>query len=315
MKPTTLPDVATLDLDSLLKKQALPRMLFHDLGGFQMDPTLSKRVSDLFHKHRNMFLVNASATGKTRLLYEGLCRNWGLYFTAHVDDEEAKTLHSTLQTGFNYKYDFTTLSECGEVREDLQPLWLLVQVWHRCLWAYGNVYGDLLGALAWESLTYIDESLANVLKEVQVLLPESIKTEGFFIVIDEANVAITQLWRSDKNDTETYSALKEIMSVWTNRLVSLDVPITFVVAGTEIPTHYFPPSSIQWNAWRWSLNTGAFDTPEVQKNYLHSFLPLDFVETASGQALIQRVWSWCRPRKIYGFFYAPLVEARKPRPT
>ncbi|KAG6872713.1 hypothetical protein C0995_007280 [Termitomyces sp. Mi166 len=318
MKPTTLPDVATLDLDSLLKKQALPRMLSHDLGGFQMDPTLSKRVSDLFHKHRNTFLVNASATGKTRLLYEGLCRNWGLYFTAHVDDEEAKTLHSTLQTGFNYEYDFvrrlpktstlsfdiilaknreianrrfsvvllvhllifrdflkTASSECGEVREDLQPRWLLAQVWHRCLRTYGNVYGDLL---VWP----------NVLEEVRVLLPESIKTEGFFIVIDEANVAITQLWRSDKDDTETYPALKEIINVWTNRLASLDVPITFVVAGTEIPTHYFPPSSIQWNAWRWSSNTGAFDTPEVQKNYLHSFLPLDFVETASGQALIQR---------------------------
>ncbi|KAJ3741654.1 hypothetical protein EV360DRAFT_57840, partial [Lentinula raphanica] len=28
---------------------------------------------------------NASGTGKTRLLYEGLCKHWGFYFTAAVD--------------------------------------------------------------------------------------------------------------------------------------------------------------------------------------------------------------------------------------
>lgn len=35
------------------------------------------------HLHR--FLVNGSGSGKTRLLYEGLCQHWGFYFTSGLD--------------------------------------------------------------------------------------------------------------------------------------------------------------------------------------------------------------------------------------
>ncbi|GAW08750.1 hypothetical protein LENED_010833 [Lentinula edodes] len=42
-------------------------------------------MDHIFTPDKNTFLVNSSGTGKTRLLYEGLCKHWGLFFTAAVD--------------------------------------------------------------------------------------------------------------------------------------------------------------------------------------------------------------------------------------
>ncbi|KAJ7163097.1 hypothetical protein C8R46DRAFT_334629 [Mycena filopes] len=55
-----------------------------DLGSFEHDPVSKARASQIFTK-QNKFLVNASGTGKTRLLYEGLCVNWGLYSSYHAN--------------------------------------------------------------------------------------------------------------------------------------------------------------------------------------------------------------------------------------
>ncbi|KAJ7075261.1 hypothetical protein B0H15DRAFT_743157, partial [Mycena belliarum] len=65
-----------------------PCMLLHDLGSFSDDPVLRERVNGIFNKDRHTFLVNAPGTGKTRLAFEGLCQNWGLYFTAAVDSSD-----------------------------------------------------------------------------------------------------------------------------------------------------------------------------------------------------------------------------------
>jgi hypothetical protein len=54
------------------------------------------------------FLVNSSGTGKTRLLYEGLCQNWGLYFTAAVDSGFLGTpdMQTTIKNQFEMNRDF-----------------------------------------------------------------------------------------------------------------------------------------------------------------------------------------------------------------
>jgi len=44
------------------------------------------RIFCFYLKHKTLrFLVNTSGSGKTRLLLEGLCENWGFYFTSLVD--------------------------------------------------------------------------------------------------------------------------------------------------------------------------------------------------------------------------------------
>lgn len=191
----------------------------------------------------------------------------------------------------------TAISECGSVNDVLhRRRWLLAQLHYRCLHEYEDIFSNLLYALEWESSAYVYKSILGVLEELKPLLPDSIRANGLFVVIDEANVAIKQLWCSHDNDKTAYPALKEIITLWKERLTALDVPITFVIAGTKIPTEYFPSSSECWSSWKWTSNTGAFDSIEVQKKYIDSFLPNGFLETASGRALIKRVWNWCSPR-------------------
>ncbi|KAL5498504.1 hypothetical protein ACEPAH_1857 [Sanghuangporus vaninii] len=60
-----------------------PVLLLHNLGNDIVDSTL---VNGLFTKSSS-FLVNTSGSGKTRLLFEGLTRYWGFYFTTIVNDE------------------------------------------------------------------------------------------------------------------------------------------------------------------------------------------------------------------------------------
>ncbi|KAG6894964.1 hypothetical protein C0992_003746 [Termitomyces sp. T32_za158] len=350
LKSTANPDVVKLDLTSVHVKRDYPQMLLYNLGCFEEDPVLKERLRYIYSKNQDTFLVNSSATGKTRLLFEGLLLNWGLYFTAHTDIMEATTLDTTLQYGFLYECvplpqasalsfkmtldknreaaqrrftivllvhlfvfrDFlkTAIDECGSVDDSIhRRRWLLAQLHSPCLHAHEDIFSNLLYALEWESSAYVHKCIFKVLEEIKPLLPDSIKNNGLFVVIDEANVAIKGIWCSHEDDKTAYPALEEIITVWKERLNSLDVPITFVVAGTDIPMQYFPSSSERWSSWKWTSNTGGFDSMEVQKNYIDTFLPNGYLETASGRALMKRVWDWCRPRhRLTASFVAMLLE-------
>ncbi|KAK2463844.1 hypothetical protein APHAL10511_004149 [Amanita phalloides] len=64
-----------------------PSVLLHNLGYFLEPPELQRRVNDVFSPDtpKNTIFINTSGSGKTRLLLEGLCQHWGLYFTSHLD--------------------------------------------------------------------------------------------------------------------------------------------------------------------------------------------------------------------------------------
>ncbi|KAJ3917989.1 hypothetical protein F5877DRAFT_43543 [Lentinula edodes] len=63
----------------------LPDMLSHRLGRFQNDTQLKQRMKALFGSKTHKIFVNTSGAGKTRLVIEHLCTNWGLYLTCHDD--------------------------------------------------------------------------------------------------------------------------------------------------------------------------------------------------------------------------------------
>ncbi|KAG5720749.1 hypothetical protein E4T56_gene5001 [Termitomyces sp. T112] len=331
-------DVEKVNLSSFSETYGPPSMLFHELGSFQDDPVLRERVQRLFRKGHNTFLVNASATGKTRLLYEGLCQHWGLYITSHADEGEARALQTILDRRIYYEEDLVRnlphksalgfdsilagnreianrhfsavllahllilkdfLEACNAdkgIEEIHKRRWLLAQL---ACWILNSSdpFQEILTAIDSEPLEFISEQLSKVVKDIQILLPDSVRTDGFFVVIDEANVAIKEIWSSHSSDSGRYPALKEIISTWRDHLALFeDVPITFVVAGTKISQIDFPPSSQEWSSWRWTSDTGAFDDPETQKRYILSFLRPPFVQTPRGEALFKRIWDWCRPR-------------------
>ncbi|KAF8635332.1 hypothetical protein AX15_000451 [Amanita polypyramis BW_CC] len=80
----TISHLTSLRLPCLRGK---PNVLLHELGYFSQEPELQKRVQNVFMpaSPSHTILVNTSGSGKTRLLFEGLCQNWGLYFTSFVD--------------------------------------------------------------------------------------------------------------------------------------------------------------------------------------------------------------------------------------
>ncbi|KAG6815936.1 hypothetical protein H0H87_010068 [Tephrocybe sp. NHM501043] len=322
--PDTAPDIRRFDFQSLLEEESVPSMLFYELGGFQYVPNL----------------INASATGKTRLLYEGLCQHWGLYLTAHADAGEARALQATLGPRLYYERDvvkylprksalgfsavlaknreiahrrFSAVllvhllifreflmavhSQDETVIEDQKRRWLLVQLHSQLLVdSSDDTHEVLFRAVEREPPRFIEEQITKVLDAIHPLLPQSIKSDGFFIAIDEANYAVRALWYSDDEDTEVYPPLEDIIRIWTQRLSSKDIPVTFVVAGTEIPQRYFPASSPEWSSWRWTSDTGSFDDSEIQKRYILPFLPAGYSETPHGLALLNRARDWCRPR-------------------
>ncbi|KAL1671927.1 hypothetical protein EV122DRAFT_256186 [Schizophyllum commune] len=62
------------------------------------DPVLKKRVNNYF-RDRHSALCNASGSGKTRILYEGLCRHWGFYIVCRKKPADVGSidLYSALQ--------------------------------------------------------------------------------------------------------------------------------------------------------------------------------------------------------------------------
>ncbi|TRM66591.1 hypothetical protein BD626DRAFT_627111 [Schizophyllum amplum] len=63
----------------------IPSLLLHKLGSFDEIDALRARVDTIFCG-QHVYLCNASGSGKTRLLIEGLCKHWGLYITCCKDE-------------------------------------------------------------------------------------------------------------------------------------------------------------------------------------------------------------------------------------
>ncbi|KAJ6487596.1 hypothetical protein C8R45DRAFT_993714, partial [Mycena sanguinolenta] len=66
-----------------------PDMLLYELGRLgREDPEYAERLDELFQPGTsltNKFVANTSGAGKTRLMAEGLCQHWGIYFTAQTE--------------------------------------------------------------------------------------------------------------------------------------------------------------------------------------------------------------------------------------
>ncbi|KAF9522898.1 hypothetical protein CPB83DRAFT_776352 [Crepidotus variabilis] len=96
-------DAGTLDRLANLRIPCIkgkPNLLLHDLGTFSQDSVLDRRLKNIFMPNNHTFLVNTSGSGKTRLLFEGLCSNWGFYLTSLVDSSglSSSDVHNSIQT-------------------------------------------------------------------------------------------------------------------------------------------------------------------------------------------------------------------------
>ncbi|KAJ3930024.1 MAG: hypothetical protein NXY57DRAFT_922250, partial [Lentinula lateritia] len=103
-------------------------MLLHKLGRFQKNMDLKDRLKILFGNKNHKVFVNTSGSGKTRMILEHLCSQWGIYLTCH---KESRVGSSDLMIA---------MSSIGKRVRDL-PHPAILQVTPQQLAEYNNVTG------------------------------------------------------------------------------------------------------------------------------------------------------------------------------
>ena len=167
------------------------------------------------------FLCNTSGSGKTRLLLQGLCRNWGLYFTARnvggigsADLEEVSKLFlGTLQpitsenglaalrsnisiasrhfsallyARVSILHIFLNIASTNNITENLQERWMFLQV------APAALVNEDFFAQRTRMLGHHSDFTAEIEKEIifiqQYLMHLNSDQAKLFCVVDEAQV-------------------------------------------------------------------------------------------------------------------------------
>ncbi|KAK0185735.1 hypothetical protein F5146DRAFT_1144243 [Armillaria mellea] len=244
------------------------------------------------------FFDNGSASGKTLLLLEGLHQNWGLYFTATVDTSTLGSkdiLDDTdrFRDGECFPQNTTTLKKIlplkpawtsipalfseaasGEPDDPMRHRWVLAQLQPLFLQSAKGRDPQNFGALS---------------------SPFSPLGTPLFVVIDEGNVlADGGRYTFSNAFGDGRPILKELLTTWKHHLQVYNV--AFIVAGTEIPREHFQGD--EWCDFQWCSDTGDFGVPELQRQYIHEFLPPSILSSPSGEELQLRMWKWFRGRLV-----------------
>ncbi|KAL1671344.1 hypothetical protein EV122DRAFT_295535 [Schizophyllum commune] len=310
-----------------------PLLVLHDLGCLIPSETLERNLGLIFHEENNTFFVNASGSGKSRLLYEGLCQYWGLYFVAKIDSSRLGSKHmefvvaqglsmsdvvelphpsmpsysSTLRRNFDFitrRYKDVLLAQMLVFRAFLELAVPCPSDEHKQRWLHCQLQPTVLlkrdpfhainFALLRASDAYVDHHLQVVLKDVQQHLGAA---NPIFAVLDEGQ----SLGHNDNAVNIPYGFpsndsrpyMKRLVTAWRGR-----PGLSLIIAGTNLPRDIFrdDPVEMTYGRYRWTSATGGFDVVDSNRQYITRYLPSPFLEKASGKRLLQRLGSWLRGR-------------------
>ncbi|KAJ7159582.1 hypothetical protein C8R46DRAFT_371984 [Mycena filopes] len=335
----TLSHLTSLGLLTM-RRHGPPLVILKDLGGFSEDPVLARRVKNIFVRGKRTVLVNTSGSGKTRLLFEGLCCEWGFYFTSAQDTSQLgpldlhRIIHQRLRSDrtfvqhphvdsadlherlkYNREMANRRLSEALLARLIIFRMFIeLVKELgedpeaQKITWLLLQLYSGLsVHRDIFEDMTTALEEEMDVYTWAHIadILGDirGILGSDFhpFCVLDEAQVAATHLSRAFEPEPTTHPILVEILRCWDSHWPQ---PASFVIAGTDVPLKVME----RWKDstdLRWTSDTGAFDDRSLQDAYLRRFLPPALFESSPGQVLLERIWQWTRGRHR---FTAALVD-------
>ncbi|KAJ7070095.1 hypothetical protein C8F01DRAFT_1049268, partial [Mycena amicta] len=296
---------------------ALSIILF-ELGEFSSDPVLRERVSSIFTP-TNKFLVNTSGSGKTRLCYEGLCANWGFYITLKIDSGRLGSLDAEHRLS-SFEQDFYGHPDSGKLDRNVEKIttyfqsillarllllllyletleidsssftgthkkhWLSIQLVPNKISHLGTEpFDELSRILVKHDSTHLAQNIHTALNQIRSILGEE---EPLFIVLDEASLAVEKFSGAFGSN----SLLQIIIQAeWENR------------EGGGSPRQVdqvFFSVQVKWagSDFGWTSNSGAFDDPVRQEEYIAKFLPSTLRDSPSGRFLIARAWRWLRGR-------------------
>ncbi|KAK6992722.1 hypothetical protein R3P38DRAFT_2657436, partial [Favolaschia claudopus] len=313
----------------LLSQDMRPLMILQDLGSFIHDPILSSRVDNLFVRGKNTVLVNTSGSGKSHLTFEGLCHNWGLYFTVTSPwvrdlgsqdittvietltstlEEVTLPIHSPRQLEKNhtiaercisrallarllvFRIFLETAKESG-LTEDHKKRWLMLQ-----LSPFLGTGSDVFQMLAMELGDFSPaHEIASTLIDIREML-ELGDSFHLFLALDEGQAMATKLDTAFDTEPGKYPLLRKIIDSWEQHFP--DSSMSCVIAGTNVPKRIFEAPEYA-DRIRWTSDTGSFDDPVLHERYLRRLLPPTLLGTESGTAFPRRAWAWTRGRHRY----------------
>ncbi|KAG6908568.1 hypothetical protein DXG01_004126 [Tephrocybe rancida] len=180
--------------------------------------------------------------------------------------------------------------------------WLLLQLQprlvHSKVW---DIFDDITRKLSNASESYINTTTQKLLGRVrQLCVDTNAQQTPIFCVLDEAQYAATQhasAFRSENGNAQR-PILREIVRAWEGQTSGQG--IFMVVAGTgiskDVVDQAMASAIMKESKYRWCSDTGAFDDPLIQHQYLGKFLPTAFLASASGRRLMERAWYWLHGR-------------------
>jgi predicted HTH domain antitoxin len=282
------------------------------------------------------FVFNTSGSGKTRLLLEGLCRNWGFYITGSFD-AYLRLGSRDLSVGMEYylygNSEFAALPDDGAQAQNvtntrLAKILALSVFGSRALilqrfrklgevelkmpkdelqrrWTYLQIHPQALhgedifrrlSSILWQS---------SKLNEIERVISQSLDICPVFLILDEAqsltNSDNSKYFLARDSDMSTKcSILKPLLKTW-----YLVADVTVILSGTGLSIDVIEKSvaSPQTPRPHWSVysNVGAFWDKDVHTEYIRQNVwpnvPLDALDIAQ-QSLLDRAWRWLRGRFV-----------------
>jgi hypothetical protein len=330
-----------------------PNLLLHQLG--QPGEEMEQRIDNVFHRNQMLsvlnefyspvsiltvvtrLFINTSGSGKTRILLEGLCRNWGFYFVCTKGSTRSpgsEDLSHTIEkmrerSGFCEKVDPMDHNADRQNRSIAQRYLrnvLLARMLLFDLFLRHSRHLDILKRQkCWLMMQVLPEftltaDIFKVLTEVLGSLPEAflsskvyniwnevlMSVDGFIsFVIDDAQHAATTLPNAflSSNGSDYCPILRVLISTWVHGLQLCRSKQ--IISGTginpELVQSFVTSGPAKSAGISICIRTGSFDSRPDQEAYITRYLwPDKKAHNRSPQHLtfIRNAWQWLRGRYL-----------------
>ncbi|KAE9401229.1 hypothetical protein BT96DRAFT_613106 [Gymnopus androsaceus JB14] len=273
----------------------VPLLILFRLGSFQDDPILRARLGRIFSPLNHTFLLNTSGSGKTRLLFEGLCLHWGFYFTCGLDSsglgsEDFSSAIDNVKRSRKWSNVILTSADVDYTSSLQNNRQIAYRSFSEALLARLLVFKTYLEACSQEGFCH-KQRQRWLESQILPVLPFN----------DDPFSMINELDYDDLDDSVLDKAientLEDIQNIWempsgeffyivldeanvASRMHDLafadeyghypilkeiirtlrkrmgHLPVKFVVAGTIIPQEHFQSAVGEWDDFRWCSDTG-----------------------------------------------------------
>uniref|UniRef100_A0A0W0F2A2 Uncharacterized protein n=1 Tax=Moniliophthora roreri TaxID=221103 RepID=A0A0W0F2A2_MONRR len=323
--------IASLDIPAI-ESVSEPPMLLHQLGG--LATSVKYRLKDIFGE-THTFLINVSGSGKTRLLFEGLCVNWGLYFTSHLDSEllGSADMSAMIVDRLARHEEFTEFPSLLNDAKRGQALARNAEILHRrasCVLLVRLLVLNLFleramthGATFEHRKFWLQAQLQptqlvpdkEIFVEISEVVAES-KVEDATIddaISTAAQAIVSKLGRTTENIYIVLDEANVAASKYERSFQDSDgeyYPLLKALLQTwrrhldGLPFKFVVAGTMipreyfmgkEWKSFVWKSNVGGFDDVHVQSQYVKQFLSPG-LQTSLGDSLVSRTWRWLRGR-------------------